>query len=66
MENNADHWHNEANKLDPNWSQAFGKVHDWRNYVGSNIQRLWPTLPFHVRYAIVLDAQEEAGMEDHD
>lgn len=66
MENDADYWRSEAEKLDPNWDQAIGRIHDWRNYVGTNVRRLWPTLAFRVRHAIVLDANDMAMDEEHD
>ena len=48
---------------DPQWTQAT-KVHDWRNHVGEETRRIWPTLTAEQRRAIAADADEMAGREE--
>jgi hypothetical protein len=47
----------------PLWEKA-ERVHDWRNYVGENVRRIWDTLTTEQKLAIGLDAQEQASREN--
>lgn len=51
--------------LDPQWEKA-GRVHDWRNYVSEELQRLWPGLDPELRLVLARSADEPAGREDWD
>ena len=52
-----------AAREDPEFDKA-GKVHDWRNHVGEQCQRKWPTFSLDVRLAIATDAQVMAEAEE--
>ena len=40
------------------------RVHNWRNYVGNNVRRLWDTFTLEQKAAIIIDADFEAASED--
>lgn len=42
------------------------RIHDWRNYVGANVQMIWESLPQVIKLAIALDADRLAGNEEWD
>jgi len=46
----------------PEWEKA-GRVHDWRNHVGEETQKLWATFTPEQKRALAKDAQELADGE---
>lgn len=62
----TDHFADQVRDPAPEWNSDGQRVHDWRNYVGENVQRLWPKLSYETRLAIALDAQDLADREDWD
>ncbi len=50
----------------PKFNAASPNIHDWRNYVGERMQKVWPTLTLEQQCAIALDMQERADMEGWD
>lgn len=47
----------------PEWDKA-GKVHDWRNHVPKEVQRIWDQLQPLAKQAIFFMATELAGKEE--
>jgi hypothetical protein len=47
------------------WNEG-GRVHNWRNYIGENTQRLWDTFTREQKAALILDADDLAGNENWD
>lgn len=60
----GEHFANEVRNPSPEWNSETTRVHDWRNYVGENVRRIWPALSYDTRLAIALDAQEMADREE--
>ena len=50
---------------DPEWHKP-GKVHDWRNHVPEEVQRIWRTFTPEQRVAIVNWADGLASAEEWD
>lgn len=50
---------------DPQWDHA-GRVHDWRNHVGKEVQKIWHTFTPHQRMVLAADADDRAGNEHWD
>lgn len=56
----------QINNLDnPEWDKA-GRVHDWRNYVGKEVQAMWATFSDEQKQALYKQADDIAGREDWD
>lgn len=49
----------------PQWDKA-GKTHEWKNYVGEHVKRLWGTFTDEQKAAIAAGAEEAAGREEWD
>lgn len=47
---------------DPAWDKT-GKVHDWKNHIGTHTRRIWHTLSPLQKLAIAADADENASAE---
>lgn len=52
-----------AARDNPEFENA-SKVHDWRNHVGEQCRKKWPTFTVDVRLAIASDAQAMAEAEE--
>lgn len=52
-------------KIAPEFEKAH-RIHDWRNYVGSNTRAAWDTFSSVQRAAIMKDATVSASLEDWD
>lgn len=46
----------------PKWEEA-GRVHDWRNYAGDTLRRIWPSFTIEQKYAVALSLQDAADNE---
>jgi hypothetical protein len=53
------------NYIDPSWYDA-GKVHDWRNYIGPDLQRIWGSFTDDQRRIIAYNADDIASNEEWD
>jgi hypothetical protein len=42
------------------------RVHDWRNYIPEELQKVWEDLPIEAKYAAYIVAYEQASKEDWD
>lgn len=51
--------------LRPKWDET-GRVHDWRNYISGNVQAIWHTFTDEQKFALVEQADEQAGREHWD
>ena len=51
--------------LEPVWADA-DRIHDWRNYVNEELQRLWPTFNPEQKRAIAMNAEDIASREHWD
>lgn len=51
--------------LSPSWDKG-GRVHNWRNHVGRQAKRIWPTLTPEQRAALAFDADVRASDEEWD
>jgi len=49
----------------PDW-EGSGRIHNWRDHVGNNTQRIWNTFTREQKYAIMLDAERVADYEEWD
>lgn len=49
----------------PNFEQA-GKVHDWRNYAGEELRKIWKTLNFEQKKAVAISLENIASYEHWD
>ena len=47
---------------DPDFDLA-EKINDWRNYIGEETRKLWPTFNIQQLKALVIDAQDLADRE---
>lgn len=54
---------NEVNS--PYWDEG-GQIHNWQNYVGQNVRKIWSTLTDEIKNAIALDADAMAEKEEWD
>lgn len=50
---------------DLDWDEG-GRVHNWRNHVGSRTKAIWNTLSDEAKVAIALDADDSASNEEWD
>ena len=46
--------------------QSAGQIHDWRNYVGDELEAIWSTFTPVQKLAIARNAQRLADAEDWD
>lgn len=53
------------NYENPSW-EDLPRTHEWRRYVGVNTRAIWQSFSKSQKYAIALDAQDRADMEDWD
>jgi hypothetical protein len=48
---------------DPDFKHK-NRVHDWRNYIPYEFQKIWGELPLIARFALVIMAEERASDEE--
>lgn len=51
--------------LEPEWS-VDNPVHNWRNYISTDIKELWSTFDSAQKSAIARQARDQASEEDWD
>ena len=49
--------------LDPDWT-AGGRVHNWRNYIGTDLRAAWPQLSDDLKRVVAENAQTLADAEE--
>lgn len=53
------------NILNPEW-ENIGRVHDWRNYISTQLRGIWSELSLDARIVAYYIAEEIAGQEEWD
>lgn len=43
-----------------------GKVHNWKNYISSDLQEMWDTFTLEQKTALIANAEDIAGKENWD
>ena len=49
----------------PDW-EAAGKVHEWKNYIGEELQAMWQTFTDDQKQALARKAESSASAEEWD
>ena len=57
-------WARETVDNPRNWNGLWGRVHNWRNYVPEEVQKLWFDLPLETRLIIYKMANDLARREE--
>ena len=56
-------WEKQEHVDNPAWEHA-GRVHDWRNHVGEEVQKIWDTFTPEQRMVLAAHAAERASNEE--
>jgi ABC-type sulfate transport system substrate-binding protein len=51
--------------LNPRWGED-GHVHDWRDYISQDVQKMWNTFTDEQKFALVAQADWAAAREEWD
>lgn len=51
--------------INPDWKNL-GRVHEWKNYISSEVQNIWHSFNVEQKATLALQAQEQASNEDWD